>query len=267
MSKYEIKEQIDKMMFGTFNIASQVIFKFKAENKLVRNNHVFEDKHKGERCFIIGTGPSLRHVDLTLLKNETVFGVNYLYKGDQINDLNIRYYFLYDELFYTDCIADTKEVFDRLPNTIFFVRTNAYNRLKSNGMLNNNVFFQSCGIFQNGDLVRLDLTKNMTAPYNVILGCIQTAIYMGFTDIYLLGCDFNSFASLKVEHFYDEPNSESPNRNMTLGYEMKFYSMVAYHHYALEKYARRNDINICNVTENSLLDAYRRKNYTDLFSE
>ena len=38
-----------------------------------------KDKHKGQRCFIIGNGPSLRNTDLTLLKNEITFGLNRIY--------------------------------------------------------------------------------------------------------------------------------------------------------------------------------------------
>jgi hypothetical protein len=39
----------------------------------------FENKYRGERCFIIGNGPSLRNTDLTKLKNEYTFGMNRIY--------------------------------------------------------------------------------------------------------------------------------------------------------------------------------------------
>jgi hypothetical protein len=45
----------------------------------------YHNKHKGERCFIIGNGPSLKKLDLSLLKNEVTFGAN-------------RIYLLFDEL-------------------------------------------------------------------------------------------------------------------------------------------------------------------------
>lgn len=265
MSKYEIKEMIDKLIFGTFNLLSQLLFYLKSEKKLVKRNNIFKNKHKGERCFILGTGPSLRDIDTTFLKNEVIFGLNYLYKGNIINKVKIKYYCLYDDIFHGKNISDSKEIFALLPNTTFFVRTKAFKNFKKAKLLSDNVLYQACNLFQFGDLIRVDMTKNMTAPYNVVLGCIQTAIYMGFKEIYLLGCDFNSFATLKVEHFYDDNKHESPSRHMSLGYEMKFYSLVAYHHYALEKYANKNGIKIFNITHNSLLDAYERKNYQDMF--
>ena len=35
-----------------------------------------ENKFKGERCFIIGNGPSLNELDLNKIKDEYAFGVN-----------------------------------------------------------------------------------------------------------------------------------------------------------------------------------------------
>jgi hypothetical protein len=39
----------------------------------------FQGKHAGKRCFIIGNGPSLRGMDLGLLRNEITFGLNRIY--------------------------------------------------------------------------------------------------------------------------------------------------------------------------------------------
>ena len=38
-----------------------------------------KDQHRGKRCFILGNGPSLRHLDLGKLKNEITFGMNRFY--------------------------------------------------------------------------------------------------------------------------------------------------------------------------------------------
>ena len=39
----------------------------------------YENKFQGERCFILGNGPSLRNTDLTRLKHEYTFGMNRIY--------------------------------------------------------------------------------------------------------------------------------------------------------------------------------------------
>lgn len=40
-----------------------------------------KDRHRGQRCFIIGNGPSLKQTDLSKLKNEFTFGMNRIYLG------------------------------------------------------------------------------------------------------------------------------------------------------------------------------------------
>ena len=37
------------------------------------------DRHRGERCFVIGNGPSLQRTDLTKLRGERTFGLNRIY--------------------------------------------------------------------------------------------------------------------------------------------------------------------------------------------
>lgn len=41
----------------------------------------FKDRHKGERCFVVGNGPSLNELDMTLLKDEITLGSNRCYLG------------------------------------------------------------------------------------------------------------------------------------------------------------------------------------------
>ena len=48
--------------------------------KIIKHNKKFNNIHKGERCFILGNGPSLREVDLGLLENEFVFTCNFFGK-------------------------------------------------------------------------------------------------------------------------------------------------------------------------------------------
>lgn len=43
----------------------------------------FRNRHRGERAFIIGNGPSLNLIDLTRLRHETTFGVNAIYLNQE----------------------------------------------------------------------------------------------------------------------------------------------------------------------------------------
>ena len=45
-------------------------------NQKYNSLKMYKDIHKGERCFIIATGPSLTMEDLEALKSEYTFGMN-----------------------------------------------------------------------------------------------------------------------------------------------------------------------------------------------
>lgn len=250
MNKFQIKESFDNFIYSVFNFITDTTFL--SNKNLVSNNARFKDLHKGERCFILGTGPSLKNIDLALLSNEVIFGVNYLYKFNNIEKLSIDYYVLYDEVFYDSNIKDTLEVIQLLNKVKFFMRINAKNKF-SKYVFQNRIYYQNCKKVQYSDNVEYDMTKNMSAPFNVLVASIQIALYMGFKEIYLLGADFNSFANTKSYHCYSEDSNE---RKISLAEELKFYSMVTYHHYALNIKALKCNSKIVNLTEKSLLDAY-----------
>ena len=51
-----------------------------------------KDQHKGERCFIVATGPSLRIEDLNLLRNEFTFSMNSIFLLFDETDWRPTYY-------------------------------------------------------------------------------------------------------------------------------------------------------------------------------
>lgn len=262
MSKVLLKEKFDNTIYKTYNSFSKIQFIFSKYRAIVKENRQFYNIHQGEKCFILGTGPSLKKVDPKLLKDEFVFGVNFLYKSDFLEQINPSYYCLYDQIFHTTHIEEAKWLINLFPETIFFMRTKAYKNISEKIKSNNNIYFQHCNLYQFDDFIEVDMEKSITAPFNVLLGCIQTAIYMGFSEIYLLGSDFNSFATPTILHFYDMKNATV--RNRSLGDELKEYSAVSYHHYALQKYANAKGIKIINLTEESLLDAYPKEKLEDV---
>ena len=47
-----------------------------SDKQFLKENRKYKDINKGQRCFILGNGPSLNLYDLSVLSNETVFAVN-----------------------------------------------------------------------------------------------------------------------------------------------------------------------------------------------
>ena len=226
--------------------------------KELKRNKIFENIHKGERCYILGNGPSLKNVDLEKLEDKKTFTTNYFYKYEK--NFKSSYHLMVDGAFYwkehfeyTKKIAndenikfitlyDGKKKLDRAPNTYYIFPCYKSDYKK----------------------IYLDMSKPMTECVNVVLSAIQCAIYMGFSEIYLLGCDFNQFASMRPGHFYSK---EEKDRTVPMAQDLKYSSMAMYHHYKLEEVARSKNIKILNATEGSLIDAYERISLTELLKK
>ncbi|MEA4821533.1 MAG: 6-hydroxymethylpterin diphosphokinase MptE-like protein [Erysipelotrichales bacterium] len=259
MSKFDTMEQFDNVIYSLYNFYSSIVFKL-SSHKYVSKNYQFKNKYKNKRCFILGNGPSLNVSDLKKIQNEYTFCVNYFYKSQLSNYINPSFYVLYDGNFYDKNIKDFIECKTKYDKSIFFMRDNALIKYKHEFLKLDNIFYQHAKHFQNGDKCNIDLTKNISAPVNVVVAAIQIALYMGFSEIYLLGCDFNSFASREELHFY----KDTAEKTISLADELKFYSLVAKHHYSLEKLSKEIGSKIINLTKNSLLDAYEFGNINDL---
>jgi len=262
LSKALLKEKLDANIYKLHNVISNILFLRSKHRQIVRPNAQFRNIHFGKRCFILGTGPSLRNVNTNLLKNEIIFGVNFLIRSDVISRITPQYYCLCDPVFHTTQVNGTLEILSALPKTTFFLNIKAYDIIDGLDMDTKNIYYQHYDLAQHSDYIRLDMSKNMTAPFNVVIACIQNAIYMGFEEIYLLGCDFSAFISSKNEHCYDK--GDAPDRKELRGFALKQSSLESFYHYALAKYASRNNIRIYNSTPNSFLDAYERKSIEEI---
>lgn len=158
------------------------------------NNHKlkkFRDIHKGQRCFIIGTGPSLNKTNLNLIKDEIIFGVNTLYRGLSNFGISCDYYAITDDLVWQ---KHFKEILGL--ETILFIGTDAVKVYLSNVgfykkfQKNNPFIVRDIGEMQSPDCFSKDLSRGSYWGSTVIIDiCLQAAYYMGFKEVYLLGCD------------------------------------------------------------------------------
>jgi hypothetical protein len=71
--------------------------------KSARRLETMRDAHPGERCFIIGNGPSLRTMDLGPLKDEYTFGMNRIYLHFPAMGFPTTYYVAVNTLVIEQC--------------------------------------------------------------------------------------------------------------------------------------------------------------------
>lgn len=152
-----------------------------------------KDKHKGERCFIIGNGPSLNAKDLELLKNEKTFAANRIYKIFPKTSWRPTYYACIDCVCYG---TDYKEI-NGIEASLRFI---PLERAFAAGKVFEEVIYYNRVVqytkVENGEIVRnkdyqfsRDIEEVVYGGYTVLYDLMQFAVYMGFKEIYLLGVD------------------------------------------------------------------------------
>ena len=120
----------------------------------------YKNKHQGERCYILGNGPSLRDVDLTALKGVT-FGTNRIY----LSGFTPAYYVCVNPL----VLEQFGQEIDKLDCEKFIAGENIRTENWEPGFYSP----EEC----------------MWEGYTVTYVALQLAYYMGFTDVILLGLD------------------------------------------------------------------------------
>ena len=144
------------------------------------------DIHKGERCFVIGTGPSLSKTPISLLKDEICFGVNILVTNHSLG-INCKYY---GQAGIDDDCPINQKVIDNLDGTLFLFRNAARDYLDMNIKSDKVVPVRTYGLIKN------KFPKNISQNVyggggSVIIPCLQLVYLFGFKEVYLLGCDSN----------------------------------------------------------------------------
>lgn len=218
----------------------------------------YRNIHKGKRCFIIGTGPSLTTEDLELLKNEITFGSNRIFEIYSKTDWRPTYYMNQDYQLiqkYVNEIGklDAKGIL--LP--VEFLNQFTGNDKVSYFVLRHRDFYPKDADFSKN--IHYYLGQGFTVTY----GAIQMAYYMGFSEVYLLGIDHNYSISLNekgvpvmndgVQDYFK--GSTASNKGLNLPRIVE--STVAY--MTARKFAdRQKNFTVYNATRGGKLEAFER---------
>lgn len=139
----------------------------------------YRHKYANQRCFIIGTGPSLNVTDLSLLRNEITFGTNRLYLLFDALGFATTFYLAVDPLVIEHYCQDI----DRLLTTKFLParhrRRFTFDR--------RTIFFEEARALT----FARDPLGGLWDGGSVTYLAIQLAFFMGFDPVYLVGVDHN----------------------------------------------------------------------------
>lgn len=247
---------------GEFVISSKLRLEFKKNKRL-------KGLHKGKRCFIIGNGPSIKDQDLTLLKDEYTFVTNYFILHDLAAEINPNFYCIVDNALHEGRfpIEQLFKIDEKLPNSTCFFRYKAKKHVEKNGIFENSkVRYLKNKAYLN-ELWNINMRLNGCIPgtVNVIHTCIIIAAYMGFEEIYLLGCDSTLYIP-RPDHFYNATELEKTIEvNMD---EKLFYTSYMFKSYSIiKRLFNRKKIKIYNATNGGVLDVFPRVRFEEIIKK
>lgn len=242
------------------------------------DNADLKNRHRGRRAFVIGNGPSLGKQDLKPLADEITIGANSFYKHPDSDQVKLKYLCIGDASFMTDepkSVEWHRVIEKRMPETELILQPRARPLIEKYGLYaNHKVRYFRRGVAQPvPELLELDLTRpiNVGVTTGTTL-CIPLAIYLGCTEIYLVGFDANWLDSYTASYHFYETHEQFPEFD-TLGKDQRWemyedqLNVVLRDfeaHRLLATRARQLGVKIWNATEGGRLDMYPRTHYEDV---
>lgn len=249
---------------------SSAFFSGWATNMLMRYEYErlaqFKNRYKGERCFIIGNGPSLTVGDLDRIKNEVSFATNgiFMIYGETL--WRPTYYVCSDDELFRKNYSEIKANI----NCPAFYNEMVITRMNDFDLSNFYFYFSDHRCVWRPDR-KPDFSEEpfvLHCGQTVTYDCIQLAAYMGFEEIILLGID-NNFAQGVNK------NGEIVYGNISQSHfkqAYKYASIYAIHidtinaaYETAREYCDTHGIKIYNATRGGKLEAFVRVDFDSLF--
>ncbi len=234
----------------------------------------YKNKYEGQRCFVIGNGPSLNTHDLGLLENEITFGVNsifYKYKSDGFKP---SFYMVEDSHVINDNIEEINSFHPKIHRFFPTTYKHLFTDFKNTSFFNmNRGFYERLSPNYHIPRFSKDFSKRGYCGQSVTILNLQLAYYMGFSEIYLIGMDFSYsipdsalVSGNDIESTEDDENHFHPEY---FGKGKKWHDpqldQVLLNYQNCKIQFELDGRNIYNATNGGKLDLFPRVNYKDIF--
>ena len=171
--------------------------------KTIREIQKFHNIHQGERCFVIGNGPSLQNTDMTKLRNEYTFGLNRIYLMFKELGFSTSFFVSINDLVIEQSAAEIQEL--DIPK---FVSWRSRKWLTPQ----DDLFFLYTTY--TGPKFAKNAAGRLWEGATVTYVALQLAYYFGFSEVILIGVD-HSFATkgkpnTTITSEGDDPNHFNP---------------------------------------------------------
>jgi hypothetical protein len=219
----------------------------------------FKDRHRSERCFIVGNGPSLKQMNLSPLRKEVTFGLNRIYLLFPSLGFTTTYYVAVNKLVIEQCAS---EILAQVPCPKFI----SYDARRWISFTPDLAFLYS----RDGPRFYHDVTKGIWQGATVTFAALQLAYYMGFRQVVLIGVD-HTYASRGQPHETVISQSDDPNhfdaRYFGKGFRWQLPDLEQSEQaYRLAKEAFEKDgREVVDATLHGKLHVFRKVSYKGIF--
>ena len=217
--------------------------------------------HNGERCFVVATGPSLTMEDLDAIKDEYSFGMNSCILALGKTQWRPSMYMIQDEYVYERLENDILQhsELDIVVNDFIasMFRIPPSFKVFPLHILDHKMYSRK-GYGQGSVKFSDDCYSIVYDGYSIIFSILQIACWMGFNEIYLLGCDCNynsgrthfiSYGEIKASLLKDAG------------------SRLFRVHREFRKFADERGVKVINCTRGGMLEEYPRMSLEEVLGK
>lgn len=237
-------------------------------------------RYSNQRCFIMGNGPSLNQMDLSLFRNEFLWGTNKCYLLYDRISWRPTFYSAVDTRVVPDIANDIIKLISNYPETLFFFPV----LFRMQGLIKShpNVYWY---YEQRLDEARLpdgmfsqDADNFVYAARTVSIAALQLAVYLGFNPIYLIGCDTSYTIPTTVQNEGNDENRLISTADDDIshfdpryfGNKSKWHAphveRMIFHYQQSKLFCDAVGVKVYNATVGGKLEVFPRINYLELFS-
>ncbi|MCD7944101.1 MAG: DUF115 domain-containing protein [Clostridia bacterium] len=210
----------------------------------------WKNKYSGKRCWIVGNGASLKVSDLEHLNKEITFASNRIYHIYEKTKWRPDFYVAFEPEFTKTNSELISEI--EVKKARFINKSGKTGDDEKNYWLNCTSKYslkkQTLSNIEFSD----DISVRVNDAYSVTYTILQIAVYMGFSQIYLLGMDHYKTEDKNgnAQHFYK--NAKEEFRTPT------YIEGIEYGYALASREAKKKNIHIYNATRDGNLEVFER---------
>lgn len=246
------------------------------ERALLLATRQLENRHAGQRCFLLGAGSSISKQDLSKLQGETVISVSNTFVHPLFTTFKPRYHVLPPLIsshgkLYSDekFVTWLREMEQKTRDAEMVLHIGDRNMVEQNGLFRGQtIHWVEYASWDGSFDFPIDL-KQIPKIWSVSETAVTLAVYLGFDEIYLIGFDHDWFNGTLV-YFYDHSKQHALRPDQAnldfvdAEFQMRRHAEIFRKYKYL--YSFRKNIFNANADKNHYMDVFPKVDFDEILA-